>query len=100
MNNKKKNNPKQVAVTPEKVMVIDGVFKLFDTLGVPLDAVFDLCKEKNMMPSWTHFYDDAIKQGWSQETIMNRLSINVSDVYGKEFCDEVIKRLELYVASK
>ena len=100
MNKKKRMQFHSLGITPENVIVVDNVFKLFDSLGLPLDAVFDLCKEKNMMPSWTHFYDDAIKQGWSHETIMNRLSINVSDVYGKEFCDEVIKRLELYVASK
>lgn len=41
-------------------------------------------------------YDDAIKQGWKHETIVNRLRDNISDVYGKEFSDAVLERIELY----
>lgn len=96
MNNKKKNNPQQVGVTPENVRVIDGVFRWFDTNGTPLDIIFDMCREKNLMPSWTHFYSDARKQGWSHETIINRLRDNISDVWGKEFSDNVLERVEIY----
>lgn len=100
MNKKKKMKFHPLGITPENITVVDNIFKLFDSLGLPLDVIFDMLKERNCIPSWIHFYDDAIAQGWSHETILNRLTINVSDVYGKDFCDEVIKRLELYVASK
>lgn len=85
-----------VAVTPEGVYVVDGVFRVFDSLGMPLDEIFNQCKQRNLMPSWTHFYDDARIQGWSHETIMNRLETTIPDIYGKEFSDNVMKRLQIY----
>lgn len=85
-----------VAVTPEGVNVVDGIFRIFDTLGMPLDEVFNQCKEHNLMPSWIHFYDDARIQGWSHETILNRLEIGIRDIYGKDFSDAVIYRLQIH----
>ena len=89
-----------VSVTEDGIKVVSGVFRVFDTCGLPLDVIFDQCRENNLMPSWIHFYDDAIKQGWTEKTIVNRLSIGVSDSYGKPFWEEVEKRLKLYIDSK
>lgn len=100
MAKKKKVNFDIVGVMEDGRKVVSGVFQVFDTCGLPLDIVFDLCEQKNMMPSWIHFYDDAIKQGWSEKTIFNRLETNVSDVYGRPFWLEVEERLKTYIASK
>lgn len=51
------------------------------------------------MPSWTHFYDDAVKQGWTEKTIMNRLEVSICDTYGKEYWLGVEERLRLYINS-
>ena len=93
MSRKKRPEFDTVGITPEGKKVVSGVFRVFDTIGLPLDVIFDLCEQENLMPSWTHFYDDAIKE----KTIYNRLETNVSDVYGKPFWLEVKKRLELYI---
>lgn len=100
MAKKKKVNFTEVGITDDGKKVVSGVFSVFDTCGLPLDIVFDLCERHSLMPSWIHFYDDAINQGWTDKTIFNRLETNVSDVYGKEFWIEVEKRLQLYIASK
>jgi hypothetical protein len=89
-----------IAVLEDGTTVVSGVFRVFDSCGLPLDIVFDLCRNNNIMPSWTHFYDDAIKQGWVDKTIFNRLEGNISDVYGKPFWLGVKLRLELYIESK
>lgn len=85
-----------VGITPEGVHVVDNVFRIFDTDGLPLDELFYQCKEHNLMPSWINFYEDARLQGWSHKTIMNRLEVSIRDVYGKEFSDGVLERLQLY----
>lgn len=97
MAKKKKLGFDVISVTEGGIQIVSGVFRVFDTCGLPLDIVFDLCRQKNLMPSWIHFYEDAINQGWKVETIFNRLEINISDVYGKPFWLEVEKRLELYI---
>lgn len=89
-----------LGITKDGTTVVSGVFRLFDTCGLPLDIILDLCQENNLMPSWTHFYDDAITQGWIDKTIFNRLETNISDTYGKSFWLSVKKRLELYIELK
>lgn len=89
-----------IGITKDGTTVVSGVFRLFDTCGLPLDIILDLCQENDLMPSWIHFYDDAIKQGWVDKTIFNRLETNISDTYGKSFWLSVKKRLELYIELK
>lgn len=96
---KKRHSFESVGVTPEGKQVITGVFKMFDTMGLSLDIIFDLCEQSNLTPSWIHFYDDAIKQGWSEKTVLNRLETNISDVYGRPYWLEVEKRLHAYIAT-
>lgn len=93
---RQRHTSQQVGITPENKKVVNGVFDMFATIGLPLDVVFDLLDQRGCIPSWTHFYDDAIKQGWKHETIVNRLRDNIADVYGKEFSDGVLERIELY----
>lgn len=93
MARKKKILPKQIAITPEGFKVMNGIFKLFDTSGFPLDIMLYLCIENKWMPSWLDFYDDALKV-WSKKTIKNRLETAICDVYGIEFWTEVNFRLE------
>jgi hypothetical protein len=88
-----------VGVTPDGKEVVSGVFRVFDTMGLPLDTVFDLCEQHKLVPSWIHFYDDAIKQGWSEKTIMNRLETSICDAYGKDYWLGVEERLTLYIKS-
>lgn len=91
----KKSFIQVVGETEDGIKIVSGVFKLFDTNGLPLDIVFDLCKQSNMIPSWTHFYNEALEYGWSKKTVLNRLHDNINDVYGKDYRDIVIRRLEL-----
>jgi alanyl-tRNA synthetase len=91
-----KNHVKVVGKTEDGELVVSGIFKIFDTLGLPLDVIFDLCKTSNMLPSWIHFYDEATSYGWKDKTIVNRLETNIRDVYGKEYADTVMCRLKQY----
>jgi len=74
-------------------LVVSGIFKFFDTTGVPLFVIFDLCKQHNWLPSWIHLYKEAQMQGWKHKTIINRLREGMQDIYEKEFILKVIERL-------
>ena len=81
--------------TPEGTSVVSGVFALFDTYGLPLDTILDMLREKGMMPCWTTFYNEAVSNGWKHKSVMTRLVPLIGDVYGRDFSDEVGRRLDL-----
>jgi hypothetical protein len=90
-----KRKPKMAIVghTPDGKPVVDGVFRIFDTIGLPLDSVLDLVSQKGWVVSWLDFYKDAAKAGWTHKTIMNRVSIAVSDC-GLSDAHHVLDQLE------
>lgn len=81
MARKNKNKPEVVSVTPEGKLVMSGMFKLCDTYGIPYDVMLEQCIQNNMIPSWLHFYDDAVAAGWKEDTIYNRLETAIVDVW-------------------
>ena len=79
---------------PTGKSIVCGLFKLFDTTGIPLYVVFEGCKQHDWIPSWIHFYHEASDVGWKHKTITNRLRSGMEDVYEKEFINNVIDRLD------
>lgn len=82
-----------IGKTTDGRSVVKGIFKFFDTTGIPLFIIFDLCEQHNWIPSWINFYQEASGRGWTHKTIINRLKDGITDVYGTEFCDTVISNL-------
>ena len=83
-----------IGKTTDGQPVVKGIFKFFDTTGIPLFIVFDLCKQQNWLPSWIHFYNEAKGRGWSHKTIIDRLREGMEDIYEKKFTFTVIDKLE------
>jgi alanyl-tRNA synthetase len=90
----KKNSIKIVGKTEDGRNVVSGLFRIFDTRGLPLEVLFDQCEEHGMVPSWRHFYEEARSYGWKHKTIMSRLTGALTDIYGEEYCNVVLERLE------
>lgn len=80
--------------TEEGKLVISGVFKLYDTLGLPLEILFMEMKKNDLVPDWVDFYNCAIAQGWKKKTILSRLGTAIRASYGKEFELYVLKILD------
>jgi hypothetical protein len=59
-----------------------------------------MLKEKNMLISWIHFYDSSVKHLWKYNTTRDRVSTGVFEVYGPEYRDEVIRKLDMYHENK
>jgi hypothetical protein len=85
-----------VGETTDGKMVVAGVFKMYDTVGLPLADIFERLTERNMIPSFPHFYDEAIAAGWKHKTIILRLREALADSHGSEFANVVCERLETY----
>ena len=85
---------KIVGKTTDGKWLLSGVFTLFDTHGFPLEMAFEECKERNLMPDWFEFYDDATSHGWKHDMIISRLSDSLTGVWSSELRGHVIEKLE------
>lgn len=83
-----------LAKTTNGKNVVNGIFELFDSKGIPLYIIFEQCQQNNLMPSWIHFYIDAANHGWKHKTILNRLEAGMRDIYSEKFIKTVIERLD------
>jgi alanyl-tRNA synthetase len=93
MNRKNKHLLKQVAVTTDGKKVLSGLYKFYETVGLPLDVLLHCFQEKNALPDWVDFYTSALAAGMEHERILSKLEEAVSDSFGKEFSDHVISTL-------
>ena len=84
---------KQTGITQDSKPVYGGIFKFYETYGLPLDIIFSIFKEKNWVPDWIDFYLDAIKAGMEHNRILSKLEEAISDSFGIEWSNEVISRL-------
>ena len=86
-------------LTDDGRLSLSGVFKLEDTHGIPLPLALGLLKNSNLIPNWMDFYKQARENGWKHKTVISKLSEAIAEVYGPEFRDVVIGRLEHYYGS-
>lgn len=93
MSKKKKFPLKQVGTTPEGLAVYTGVYKLYETYGLPLDVIFMTFQDKGWVPDWIDFYIAAVAAGMEHDRIISKLEEAISDSFGKEWADAVISRL-------
>lgn len=90
----RKNALFPIGQTSDGKMVIDGVWETYQTHGLPLDIIFSICIEKDLMPSWIHLYVQMRNTGMQHERIISKLEESIGDSFGKEFGSTVISKLE------
>ena len=81
-------------------LVVAGAFRYYETIGLPLDVMFDCFRQKGIVPDWLTFYVEAIRAGMKHDRIISKLDAAIADTYGPEFRDAVIERLELIAGAK
>lgn len=90
MSRKKKTYLRQVGQTSDGKKVFTGVYKFYETMGLPLDVMLGCFQTKGWMPDWIDFYKSARKAGMEHDRILSKLEEAISDSFGKEFSDHVI----------
>jgi len=66
-------------------------------LGTPLDLLLSILKQQDMVVDWVEFYESSKKHGWTDKTVLLRISTEVSEVYGPKYRDVVISKLKEYI---
>lgn len=51
--------------------VVKGIFCFYDTIGLPLDILFEQLDGCGFIPSWIDFYNEALSNGWKHKTIIS-----------------------------
>ncbi len=83
--------------TTNDKLVFGGVYKIYETHGMPLDIILDLLHNNNYMPCWVSLYDDCVSAGMKRERIIPKIETACADsLFGPEFAKEVRRRLERY----
>jgi len=80
--------------TTDGKSVYGGVYKFYETHGIPLDIIFNIFIERDWIPDWIDIYKSASYGGMKHDRIISKLEEAISDSYGKEYCDAVIFRLD------
>lgn len=93
MPKKKKSPLKQTGITPEGAPVYAGVYKFYETHGLPLDSILTVFQERGWVPDWADLYLGAMAAGMQHDRIISKLEQDISDSFGKEWTDAVILRL-------
>lgn len=88
----------QVGQTESGVKVIDGVFELVGTHGLPLEQVLQFIKDKGWIVSWPHYVADAMKDGAKMKSIRAKVFAAVGEVYGPVYLKGFKARWEEYYA--
>jgi len=77
-----------------------GVFKLCDTVGLPLEIIILELRDRNLVVAWDEFITDARTHGWTDKTIRKKILGANHDALGAEYAEEVRKRLGRQEASE
>ena len=90
----------QVGVTSDNNIVVDGVWHVYETYGIPLDILLTCLKVNNSIPDWILLYKQMRISGMDQDRVFSKLDEAVSDSFGKDFSDIVLSNLKtLFVAN-
>lgn len=93
MSGKRRAKLTEAGRTVDGVGVVTGVYRFFETHGLPLDVLVDGLRERGYMPAWEAIVDDAVAGGMDRSRAISKVLEAASDVYGAEFAGEVEKRL-------
>lgn len=84
---------KVVGKTSDGRSVVRGVFRFYETEGVPLEVLLDFLHDHGMIPDWIAYVEEATGAGMAAGRVLSALNEAIFDSYGKGVRDEVLSRL-------
>ena len=90
---KKKYRLKIVGKTTDGKWVVQNVFQLVDSQGIPLDVVLELLGSRNYVVDWLHFMECSRMSGWKESTTKSKVESALMDIYGVDCARDIVSRL-------
>lgn len=78
---------------------VHDFFSWYDTLGVPLEVIFELAKQESMVLDFHRFWAQILEKNWNPRSIYTRLCDAVRDAFGEEYYQEWLPRMKLSIMS-
>jgi hypothetical protein len=85
---------KAVGKTEDGRFVLSGVYRAYETLGLPLEIILDEFQKRNVQISWLHFIEESIHAGRKREKVLATCKSVICEVYGHEYYKEWSHRLK------
>lgn len=89
-----------VGETLEGHKIVSGIYRFYETTGLPLDVTLEFLRAREMVPDWPAFILEAVEAGMSPERALSMLDAAIADSYGSTFRDVVVTRLRLMLEKK
>ncbi len=86
--------------TEDGRLVVKGIYRLYETSGIPLDFLFDYIHSNNMVVSWLDFHQEAQGNGMKHKRIISKLEEPVVGNWGAEYWEVVKHNLIAYFGNK
>lgn len=86
-----------IAITTDGKDVVDGIFTFVGTHGIPLEVVLANLKEANIVIDWMDYIRAARKDGHNLDTIYNKISMAIGDVYGPKYKEQFLPKLKIAI---
>lgn len=91
---------RQVGTQEDGTVVLGGVYKFFETHGIPLPDLLSILAERRAMPCWPSFLEEARAAGMKDDRVLSRVEEAAYDAYGPELAGGVMLRLRAWVAAR
>ena len=59
-----------------------------------MEYIIDILSKKNMVVDWKDFYEESLKSGCKESSVITKIESAVGDCFGSEYREEVSKRLQ------
>lgn len=79
--------------TTDGRLVVGGVYRFYETEGLPLDVLLEHLQDHQMIPDWQAFVREAILAGMRFDRVVSWLDAAIVDSFGVETRNQVIPRL-------
>lgn len=76
------------------------VFKVHESLGVPLDIILDKFKEEDCVVDWVDFISVSLDHNWNTSTTLKRIDYSLQDVYDTQYSNVVMSQLKILMNIK
>jgi hypothetical protein len=82
-----------VGITEDNKIVVNGVYALYETKGLPFEVIFTGLKDKSIIPCWHTLVGDMRKAGIPDRKIFSMLQPSILFAYGRMVGGVIVERV-------